>query len=373
MSANSQLSINAPGHGRVSDREFRPTSFMRTQLIAWPLYMLADYLNQFSYVHHNYHGPFVPIIIINGFLGLAFSTLLHPLYLRLVKLPPLKMIPVALGACIAMALCWTLSKNVIYSQLRGDLWDDVHFTVYLIGLLNSVFIFSCWSGVWFAIRYAREHQRDREKMAKLRADTQQAKLRMLRYQINPHFLFNTLNSISCLIRERNNDAADEMVAGLSDLLRHSLDSSPMDMVYLYQELATTEQYLKIEKIRFCDRLDISICTEPKYSHHLVPSLILQPLVENAIKHEISKNRRGGKIDIAISYRGERLLLEVRNSCETYPPRRQDGVGLKNIRSRLESLYGTNFSFTSEPAANGIYRAAIEIPIDNGDMAEWTTC
>jgi len=172
---------------------------------------------------------------------------------------------------------------------------------------------------------------------------------MLRYQLNPHFLFNTLNAISTLVLEQQTELANRMVTRLSSFLRYSLDNDPMQKVTLKQELAALQLYLDIEKVRFEERLSLEVDVSNEALEALIPSLLLQPLVENAIKYGIARAEEGGHLRIAARVFAGDLLLELADDGPgtelingEIPG--SNGVGLRNTRERLLELYGSQHSF-----------------------------
>ena len=215
---------------------------------------------------------------------------------------------------------------------------------------------------WHYYKAFRERER---QAAALATELVQARLQALRMQINPHFLFNTLNTISALIHD-NPDAADRMVVRLSDLLRRTLDRGDVQEVPLREELDFLRAYLEIEQMRFPDRLTVTYDIEPKTNELLVPHLILQPLVENALRHGIMPREEAGRIEISAHLAdGEHLELKVRDNGNGLAPANgtpeREGIGLKNVRSRLAELYGGAQEFTLGNAAGGGVEARIRIP------------
>jgi LytS/YehU family sensor histidine kinase len=193
---------------------------------------------------------------------------------------------------------------------------------------------------------------------------------MLRYQLNPHFLFNTLNAISTLILDGKNDTANQAVSRLSDFLRYTLDNDPMSRVTLGSELSAIDLYLEIEKVRFGDRLVIEKSIESKAQDALVPSLFLQPLIENAIKYAITPSEEGGTLRISARVQQKTLVLQL---SDTGPGlgngnngQKSSGVGLKNTRERLQQLYGDNQAFTLAPNEPSGLRITINIPYEVKD-------
>ena len=163
-----------------------------------------------------------------------------------------------------------------------------------------------WSALYFIIKYYQLLQAEKEKSLRSEALASEAQLLMLRYQLNPHFLFNTLNAISTLVLSKATGPANEMLTKLSQFLRYSLDHSPLDRVSLAQELKTCQLYLDIERVRFGDRLKTDIKVTDEAGQGLVPSMLLQPVIENSIKHGISKQELGGIISIHAAKAGEAL-------------------------------------------------------------------
>jgi two-component system LytT family sensor kinase len=228
----------------------------------------------------------------------------------------------------------------------------VHFGAYFLVL-----------GAVLSLDYYRKY-RERELLAsQLAAQLSQAKLQALRMQLNPHFLFNAMNSIAMLVRRNDNALAVRMLAGLSDLLRYVLEDSPSDEVRLQDEISFLERYLEIERVRFGDRLRVHFDVDAETRDAFVPNLLLQPLVENAIRHGIAHKVNPGKIEIAARRLGDRLILQVSDDGPGLngPKLSGNGVGLANTRSRLEQLYGSGTSFELRNATLGGAVATISLP------------
>lgn len=196
--------------------------------------------------------------------------------------------------------------------------------------------------------------------ARLSAQLAEARLAALRTQLDPHFLFNTLNAISALV-ERDPRGVRRMIARLSELLRHSLDDAPSPETPLRHELDFIGRYLEIMQIRFQGALEVEIRTEPEALDALVPTLILQPLVENAIKHGVAEGERGGRIEIEARLDGETLVLRVIDDGAGPARPVVEGVGLRNTRSRLEALYGNAARLEVTTRAEGGTRAEVRLP------------
>jgi LytS/YehU family sensor histidine kinase len=261
-------------------------------------------------------------------------------------------------ASSAVGLIITVFLRLIYR----DLWNRSLWVLFYILL--------CWSGLYFGIKYYLQLQEQTQQTLAATSAAHQAQLKMLRYQLNPHFLFNTLNAISTLILDGKNETANQAVSRLSDFLRYTLDNDPMSRVTLGAELAANDLYLEIEKVRFGDRLIIEKSIEAKAQEGLVPSLILQPLIENAIKYAITPSESGGALRISARVQQKTLVLQL---ADTGPGlgngnngQKSCGVGLKNTRERLQQLYGDNQAFTLAPNEPSGLRITINIPYEVED-------
>src|SRR5688572_4113110 len=229
----------------------------------------------------------------------------------------------------------------------------------------DVLVYCSLVGVCQAITYFRSSQERERRAAELEARLTSAKLQALRMQINPHFLFNTLNSIAALVYI-NPRAADEMLGDLSELLRRSLDSMEDQEIPLAQELEFMGAYLRIEQKRFAERLRVEQNVPDELMKALVPALILQPLVENAIRHGIEPQRAPGLIVIEAKQEGRRLHLIVRDDGRGLPPAvsnnsERRGIGLANTQARLKGLYGTDHSFSVGKAEPQGCQVEIDLP------------
>ncbi len=214
--------------------------------------------------------------------------------------------------------------------------------MYLTNLDWTLMTYSAIAGLSYALGYQRESQARAVKTANLEARLAEARLKTLEAELHPHFLFNTLHAISTLIHVEP-DAADRMISRLSDLLRITFARSGAARVALQEELEFLQKYLEIEETRFQDRLSVSYDIDPDTLDAEVPRMILQPLVENAIKHGVAPRNAPGRIRIVAARDGESLRLEVCDNgvglSGSARARLHGGVGLSNTRARLECLYG----------------------------------
>ena len=219
--------------------------------------------------------------------------------------------------------------------------------------------------VGHAVEYYRRY-RERELTAeRLSRQLAQAELNALKMQLHPHFLFNTLHSIAVLVRKEENKAAVKMLSGLSDLLRLTLTQAAVQLVPLKQEMEFAEQYLELEQVRFQDRLQIKFGLAPETLAAQIPYLILQPLVENAVRHGIAQRSAAGLIEISAWREAGKLWLQVRDDgpglTAPHATAEHTGVGLANARARLQQLYGGDYSFEVRNEAAGGVSARLGIP------------
>lgn len=275
--------------------------------------------------------------------GFAITSLLRLGYRRLWGLPIAKMAAAAVGLLVLA----TLVQMKLYVAIAFSYCDDCQLRSvfgYLWYFASTLYILLSWSALYFGIKFALQLQQQKEAALRARNAAHAAQIKMLRYQLNPHFLFNTLNAISTLVLDDQRDTAYRMVASLSSFLRHSLDSDPEQQVTLTQEIEALNLYLGIEQVRFGDRLNMAVDIEPAVRDALVPSLILQPLIENAIKHAVTKREEGGRIELSARLDGDMLDLHL---CDNGPGFVESDsaasgharVGLANTRERLRVLYG----------------------------------
>lgn len=228
----------------------------------------------------------------------------------------------------------------------------------------SFFILFIWCSLYFSIKQWQQSSNEKERLLRAETEVREARLLALRYQLNPHFLFNSLNSVSTLVLDGNTSAATRMLAQIGDLLRTSLDSEIMIEVPLSQEMAFTEQYLAIEQTRLGERLRVQITISPETLDALVPSMLLQPLVENAVRHGVVPLTKGGRIVIHSSLHDDRLRIIVENTGRRDVETSRStvrGVGLKNTSERLKEHYGKDCSFSLNWQENGNCQVAVELP------------
>ena len=232
------------------------------------------------------------------------------------------------------------------------------------GLLSYLVLYASILAISYILDSRERLARQQTETARLSEQLSKAQLDALRRQIEPHFLFNTLNAIAGLVREKRNDAAVNMIAGLSDFLRRVVEDSNRQQVPLGEEMEFLQKYLDIQKVRFAERLDLNVDVPEELFSARVPSLILQPMVENAVKHGIAKRVRGGSIRISAFRSNGRLTLSVYNDGPKLPPdweKTHSGIGISNVRTRLQGLYGNGFQLNMRNQEPGGVEVSVSLP------------
>jgi two-component system sensor histidine kinase AlgZ len=318
-----------------------------------------------------YRGGFLLSGFISSFLMYG---LCHLLWRRKVRILYAALICIVAAFPLG-ALCSASSfvAATRFSRVRPPFhWVDI-----IVATPAGWFVLIAWVAFYFGIKhYLALEEKHRQliateilaKEAKILAN--EAQLLALRYQLQPHFLFNTLNAISALVLDQPY-IAQQMIGKLGSLLRSTLDVPDLHYIPLSDELAVTEEYLAIEAIRFGDRLSVHWDVDPAVADILVPRLILQPLVENAMRHGIARRRNGGFILVKTQRKGDHLAVTVENE----PPEeftamlfdgiaRAGGVGLQNVRQRLEHMYGAESTMHTTTNARGNYEVSFTLPISS---------
>lgn len=229
--------------------------------------------------------------------------------------------------------------------------------------VQFAFVLFLWSSLYLSIKQWQLSAQERERLLRAETEAREARLSALRYQLNPHFLFNSLNAVSTLVLDGNAPAATRMLAQIGELLRTSLDNEVMPEVVLSQEMAFTEQYLAIEQTRLGERLQVDFAIRSETLDALVPSMLLQPLVENAVRHGVVPLVEGGRIAIESGFHEGRLRIVIKNSGRRGERQKENGhgIGLSNTAERLKTLYGTNHTFLLGWPEGGGCEVTVELP------------
>lgn len=233
------------------------------------------------------------------------------------------------------------------------------------GTMSWYFVFAAWAAFYVAMSQAKQLRAADRHAAMLSREAQEAQLRALRYQINPHFLFNTLNSLSSLVLSQKTDVAERMLMNLSTFFRATLSADPTADVSLEEEIKLQRLYLDIEQIRFPDRLSVEVDVPDALQSARVPILILQPIVENAVKYGVARSRKPVRVRINAHEEAGRLHIKVKDDGEIAPEDLEGGgtgVGLKNVCDRLVARYGPRAGCLYGPDPEGGYTVHLYMPV-----------
>ena len=367
---------------------FRPTpffanknqAFWRLQAGGWAGAML---LRGMSSLANGQPISFLIIVLIATITGYSISLLLAVLYRQLISRRPF----VTWGAT-ALVLPFAVGLHAFIDAWVIGLYrpeSEANFTQLFIGVFYlDATLLGSWSALYYAINYYLQVEEQNDQLIRLENQATSAQLAMLRYQLNPHFLFNTLNSISTLVLLKQTEPANAMLSRLSSFLRYSLSNEPTGRVTVAEEVETLKLYLGIERMRFEERLRTTFEIDPASEGGLMPSLLLQPLVENSIKYAVTPQESGAEITIATQLVGPNLRITVSDTGPGLQSEATDnrmngvtfdggepvstGVGLTNTRDRLAQAYGDQHRFEIIEPAGGGFAVQIEIPFERRDIA-----
>lgn len=337
-------------------------SFWTVQLVVWTAYGFSTYLSGLPTLAEAEMFQMLGVKLLRAALGLGLSLVLYVLYRSVMRhTSDLKVIAtVALVASLLISTVWQL----LYLAAQTPPWGETALTIdwasFRMAFPDYAFVMLAWSAAYLGIEFWTYSRLQEQSALEAKALAREAQLQSLSYQLNPHFLFNALNSIRALIQE-DAQKAREMVTQLSEFLRYTLVNAPLDEIPLRKELEALRRYLDIEKTRFEDRLAVTIEVEVDAEERTVPGFLLHPLVENAIKHGMGSSPRPLQVKIVGKVDGDDLRIEVANTgklasegddstvpafaalgsgvgSQGEPATPGAGIGLRNVRERLERLY-----------------------------------
>jgi two-component system LytT family sensor kinase len=270
-----------------------------------------------------------------------------------------------LGALVVVATVLHAIINFTIFQMFIKMESSTYEIVmsYSMAFVSWLWSYSAVSGLTFALLSHFEGVEREHEISRLQRIASDAQLRALRYQLNPHFMFNTLNSVTALISTGHASDAEEMVENLADFLRAGLSLDALEDITLKRELELQSLYLAIEKVRFGDRLNAREEVSDQAARAVVPSLVTQPLIENAIRHGVAPTTEPVEIVISARVEEEMLYVSIRNTAPDIarPGQRGTGVGLINVEERLRARFGPEVQFSAGLAADGMYEVAFVVP------------
>lgn len=276
-----------------------------------------------------------------------------------------RVVPLSIALSILEEMIWVLFfPRVPLDRPPMDYWHRLTFQVNA-EFVDSLAIFWCAFAFFRGVAYYQQFREKETAAARLRVQLVQARLATLRMQLNPHFLFNAMNSISSLMRT-DVEAADAMLEQLSSLLRITLERGDTQMVPLHKEIEFVEIYLAMQQQRYAGRVKQTLSVEPGLHDAMVPALILQPIVENAFVHGLSKSPADGELSIDVRRDGKRVRMSVVNTGNGLSGKADDpahrGVGLNNVRDRLRLHYGERGSLSVREVGTGRVNVTIALPL-----------
>ncbi len=329
--------------------EHKEKLFWSLQIIGWLAYCAARTLNAYALGEK----PEFIYAVMMGVIGGFWITIgLRHIYqfLRISNLPPLYFLLSILGCIGISSMLFSFVEVWSMNQLYDPDWT-MKGLGFLYRTLYDTFVLMAWSGLYFVINYHFQLQQQKEMYLVAASQAHQAQLKMLRYQLNPHFLFNTLNAISTLVLEKQTKEANSMLTKLSAFLRFCLVSQPLQKTTVDEELYALSLYLEIERVRFQERLKIILDISDEAKKALIPSLLLQPLVENSIKYAINPQIDGGTITIKAVIKDNKLNITLTDDgpgISTVKTKEESqkssGLGIANTKDRLSKLYPKNSTF-----------------------------
>jgi two-component system, LytTR family, sensor kinase len=303
--------------------------------------------------------------------GYSLTLLMATLFRRLIRMRPLWTMILSLAVVGIASMAFSVIETWSYATFLKPDSRPVG-VEYLGAILLNFSLLAAWSALYYGINYFLLLEEQIDQRERLESQASTAQLAMLRYQLNPHFLFNTLNSISTLVLLKQTERANAMLARLSSFLRYTLVNEPTAKVTLAQEVETLKLYLEIEKMRFEDRLRPHFRIDSETIGARLPSLLLQPLIENAIKYAVTPSEDGADIWITAHREGQAVRIEVADNGNgdgaELAASPSTGVGLANIRDRLAQAYGAGHSFATTKNDRGGFSVIVEIPYESGDQA-----
>ncbi|NNM76112.1 histidine kinase [Sphingomonas sp. ID1715] len=337
-------------------------AFWNLQTAGWAGYFLLRILSGFA---NGLTLAFLVPVAVSTATGYSLTLVLGALYRELLRRKPFVTWAGSIGGIVIAAGIYSLIDAWIFNTIQRP-GESFQISLFLGTIFLDFVVIAAWSALYYAINFFLVVEEQADQLRALESQASTAQLAMLRYQLNPHFLFNTLNSISTLVLLKQTERANAMLSRLSSFLRYTLVNEPLGQVTIEQEIETLKLYLDIEKMRFEDRLRPIFEVDPVVLRARLPSLLLQPLVENSIKYAVTPLEEGADIIISARLVVDRLRLVVADtgpgpSDKKPGPATSTSVGLANIRDRLAQAYGQDHEFDARARAGGGFEVIIEIP------------
>ena len=334
--------------------------FWFCQFCGWSIYALLTELmiKLPSEEPWQVHVPHLLLDVSSGFL---ITTALHALYKRATRFDKLT-VAFHAGLVILASLLWTQFKWFSLQALYGGAWEPMSWFDFGTWTSASFTMLATWTAGYYGIKSYLDNVEQREKAERATHLAKEAQLKMLRYQLNPHFMFNSINAVCTLILKHENDRAVDMLEQLCDFLRYSLCTDALKKISIAEEAALLRTYLEIEKGRFQTSLDVSIDTDSDCDSALIPPLLIQPLVENVLKHGMQANQKM-IIAVRFSVTNKDIQIDVTDNGKGFDEQHkcQRGIGLENCQQRLRLTYQDRAQLTTGNRPEGGAWVRIRIP------------
>ena len=352
-------------------------AFWNLQLAGWGGAFLLRALNALA---NGLPYSMLLLILVTTITGFSLSLVLSVIYRQLIERRPI----VTWGGTAVVLVLAVIVHAGIDAWVQGLYYAGSRETPFAQRFIGITYIpltlLGGWSALYYAINFFLTVEQQADRLERLESQATAAQLAMLRYQLNPHFLFNTLNSISTLVLLKQTEQANAMLTRLSKFLRHTLIAQPGSQVTLAQEIETLQLYLDIERMRFEERLRTQFDIDEAALDGCLPSMLLQPLIENAVKYAVSPQEEGARISLSARVIGNRLRIAVEDTGPGIdtpiqlslleaghggrgPSTTSTGVGLANIRNRLMQSYGSDHLFETTSRPGGGFTVLMEIPYE----------
>ena len=348
------------------DRPFfddKNRAFWVLQSIGWSGYFI---LRSLSGIANSMGAMFVVHTLLLTATGYSLTLLMASLYRRLITMRAIWTVAISLGTVVLASAAFSFIETRSQATFVNSALRPAGLQFFGAIILDFSLL-AAWSALYYGINYYLLLEDEIDQRVLLESQASTAQLAMLRYQLNTHFLFNTLNSISTLVLLKQTERANAMLSRLSSFLRYTLANEPTAQVTLVQEVETLKLYLEIEKMRFEDRLRPHFKIDGETIGVRLPSLLLQPLIENAIKYAVTPAENGADIWITARREGRAVRIEVADSGpgEGGAPidAQSTGLGLANIQERLAQAYGPAHGYSTRANERGGFSVIIEIPLD----------
>jgi len=349
LTDSNPLELESSAFKRLSNQ------FWSLQIGGWLGYMFVVFIAiirpQFDSPDFNLVGQIINLIVetLSGFC----LSLLQWLFIQRVIHNTLKQtLIMSFSSAAVLGLLYNIIKLgsykvIVHSQQWNEAWNMLEFGGWLLFSLATMFV---WTSIFFIMLYNSKLQREHEQLLRAQTLAKDAQLEMLRYQLNPHFMFNTMNAISTLILKEENDTASEMLDKLCDFFRHSLEATKQSNSTMKDELELLKLYLSIEKVRFGKRLKVNFDVDKDVMHCVLPNMLCQPIIENAVKYAVEPSKEGAEITFKAYKSDESLIIKIKDTGQAVKELHSKGfgIGLQNTRSRLDVMFNGECEVTLTP-------------------------